>query len=181
VIGYTLAKRYAQALIDLAREEKRVEEVAGQVGSLAAAFDPASGLVEFFSNPTIPSQAKGEALEQLLAGAGASGLAADFARLLLAKNRLLGLPEIVRAYGDLWDGLQNRVRARLVTALPLGAEETERARKALAALSGKDVVLAVEVDPGIIGGLVAYVGSQVYDGSVKNQLIQFADSMHKGR
>lgn len=181
MIGYTLAKRYAQALVDLAREEKRVDEVAVEIDRLAAAFSAAPDLPGFFANPTIPADAKSAALRELLEKAMVGGVSADFARLLLAKNRLLGVPEIARAYRDLWDGLHNRVRARLVSALPLAPEEAERARKALSSLSGKEVVLALEVDPSIIGGLVAYVGSHVYDGSIRNQLREFAEGMHKGR
>jgi F-type H+-transporting ATPase subunit delta len=181
VIGYTLAKRYAHALIDLAREAKQVDRVAAEIGELATVFAASPALTDFFANPTMAPAAKAEALGELLSRAGVEGLTADFARLLLAKHRLLGLPEIARAFRDQWDNLHNRVRARLVSAFPLGPEETARARKALSAISGKEVVLAVEVDPGIIGGLVAHVGGNIYDGSIRNQLAQFAERMHEGR
>ncbi len=181
MIGYTLAKRYAHALIDLAREEKRVDQVAAEIEGLAASLSAAPALGDFFANPTISPAAKAGVLDELLVRARVAGLTADFVRLLLDKHRILGLPEIARAFRDQWDELHNRVRARLVSALPLGPEETERARKALSALSGREVVLAVEVDPGVLGGLVAYVGGNVYDGSIRNQLEQFTESMHEGR
>jgi len=181
VIGYTLAKRYAQALIDLALEGKKVDEVAAEIERLAQAFQASPDLSSFFANPTVAREAKEGVLTELLGKARVGGLTADFSRFLLAKHRILGLAEIARAYRDLWDRLHNRVRGRLVSAFPLAPEEAERAGKALSRLTGKEVVLSVEVDSSIMGGLVAFVGSHVYDGSIANQLAQFAERMHKGR
>ncbi len=181
MIGYMLAKRYARALLDLAREAKRMEEVDRELASLAEAYAVAPGLASFFADPTAPADAKRKVLEGLLEKIQVGGLTADFTAFLLRKKRILGLPEIAAAYRDLSDEAANRLRARLRSAAPLDPAETERARAALSRLSGKEIILSVEVDPTLLGGMVAQVGSVVYDGSVKNQLRLFAESLQKGR
>jgi F-type H+-transporting ATPase subunit delta len=79
------------------------------------------------------------------------------------------------------DQLKKRIRARVVSATKLKTEEKSRIQEALSRISGKDVILEIEVDENLLGGVVAYIGSQVYDGSLKNQLAQIRDSLSKGR
>jgi len=79
------------------------------------------------------------------------------------------------------DELENRIRARVVSAARLSDKEKSRIKDALSKISGKEVALEVEVDESLLGGVVAYMGSQVYDGSIKNQLTQIKDNLSKGR
>jgi len=100
---------------------------------------------------------------------------------VLAKDRILGVGEIAQAYKEFLDQIENRVRARVVAAASLSKNEESRIKDALSKISGKEVALEVEVDESLLGGVVAYMGSQVYDGSIKNQLMQIKDNLSKGR
>jgi len=84
-------------------------------------------------------------------------------RLVLIRNLLSSFSERVMAH-------RHVVRAEVTTAAPIDARRTEAIREGLAKLTGRAVNLAAKVDPGIIGGVVARIGSTVYDGSVTRQL-----------
>jgi len=120
-------------------------------------------------------------LEDLLGKGKLHDLTRRFVHVLLEKNRLLGIGEIATAYQDLSDQLGNRIRARIISAEPLQDEEAQRIREALTRMSGRDVVLELEVDESILGGIITHMGSQVYDGSLKNQLQQIKENLSKGR
>ncbi len=104
-----------------------------------------------------------------------------FIHVVLQKDRILGIGDIAAAYSEIADELENRIRARVVSASGLSDEEQNRIRDALSKISGKEVAIEVEVDESLLGGVVAYMGSQVYDGSIKNQLTQIKDNLSKGR
>lgn len=181
MIGLVLARRYAKALIDLAENEGIVAEVGEDLANIAVVFSENDDLTNVFSDPTVSTQQKADVLESVLEKGRVQGLTLKFLRVLLEKHRILGMAEIRNAYMDYADGLANRVRARVVTAIPLDKDEEDSVRKALARMSGKEVVLEIEVDDSLLGGMVAYMGGQVYDGSLSNQLHQVRENLRKGR
>jgi len=182
VIGLVLARRYAKALIDLAQEKRVVAEVGEDLAKIAEVFSSEShDLTNVFSDPTVSTQIKGEILESVLEKSKIQKLTLKFLQVLLEKHRILGVKEINQAYMEYADRLANRIRARVVTAVPLDKDEENNVRTALASMSGKEVVVELEVDESLLGGLVAYMGGQVYDGSLSNQLHQVKESLRKGR
>jgi F-type H+-transporting ATPase subunit delta len=91
--------------------------------------------------------------------------------VLLAKTGKLNLvPDLAAAYQERLLAHQNIVRADVTSAAPLSPEKTKALEESLAIVTGKKVVLSVGVDPALLGGVVARIGSTVYDGSVKTQL-----------
>ena len=80
------------------------------------------------------------------------------------------LPELLASYRERLLDHQKVVRAIVTTAIPLGADRAQAIERGLAQLTGRTVTLATNVDPSIIGGVVARIGSTVYDGSVTTQL-----------
>ena len=181
MIGIVLAKRYAKAVIDLAQEAGILKEVGQDLDRIAHLFAESHELVNVFADPTIASEAKEKVLSEVLKKGGVQELTMKFIHVVLQKGRILGVGEIALSYRDLSDQLENRIRARVVTAARLDDNEKSRMKDALSKISGKDVVLEVEVDESLLGGVVAYMGSQVYDGSIKNQLTQLKDNLSKGR
>lgn len=181
MIGLVLAKRYAKAAIDLAQEAGTVAEVGNDLERVAELFAESADLVHVFSDPTIAPDLKEKVLGDILAKGSIQELTTRFIHVLNEKNRILGIGEISRSYRDLSDQLANRTRARVVSASKLKDKDKNRIQEALSRISGKDVILEVEVDESLLGGVVAYMGSQVYDGSLKNQLAQIKDSLSKGR
>jgi F-type H+-transporting ATPase subunit delta len=181
VIGVVLARRYAKAILDLAGEAGLESEIGEELDRISALFAQSHELIHLFTDPTVGSRRKEKILEELLGKGGINDLTRRFVHVLLAKNRLLGIEEISAAYGDLSDERGNRVKASVTTATPLRDDEVERIRKALSAISGREVVLELEIDEDLLGGVVTRLGSEVYDGSLKNQLQQIKENLSKGR
>ena len=181
MIGVVLAKRYAKSVIDLAQEEGILEEVGQDLEHIAHLFTESPDLVNVFSDPTIAPEAKEKVLSQVLEKGGVQDLTMRFIRVVLRKGRILGIGDIAHAYREFMDQLQNRIRARVIAAAPLSQKEEGRISEALSRISGKDVILEIEIDESLLGGVVAYMGSQVFDGSIKNQLTQIKDNLSKGR
>ncbi|NOY86708.1 MAG: ATP synthase F1 subunit delta [Deltaproteobacteria bacterium] len=181
MIGQVLARRYARAIMDLATEKGLVGEIGEDLKNIASLFTTSPDLENVFSDPTVPHAAKEKVLNSIFEKINVRELAGRFVSVLLEKNRIDGIGEIAEAYQHLYDLEENRIRARVVVAAPLGDRDTKRVHDALSKLSGKEIVLQVEVDESIVGGMVAYVGGRVYDGSISNQLQQIKDTLSTGR
>jgi F-type H+-transporting ATPase subunit delta len=181
VIGIVLARRYAKSVIDLAQEAGILKEVGEDLDRIAGLFAQSHELVNVFSDPTITPAAKENVLAEVLEKGGVQELTMKFIHVVLQKGRILGIGEIASTYREILDELENRIRARVVSAARLSDKEQSRISDALSKISGKEVALEVEVDENLLGGVVAYMGSQVYDGSIKNQLTQIKDTLSKGR
>ena len=90
--------------------------------------------------------------------------------LLAGRDRLVLLPELLETYRARLLEHQNVVRAEVTTASPLAADRAQAIERSLARATGRTVALTTRVAPEIIGGLVARVGSTVFDASVTMQL-----------
>jgi F-type H+-transporting ATPase subunit delta len=167
----TAALRYARALLDVAVKERadleQIErDLAGFVGLLAQY--PA--LAKVLLNPAVPVPRKHAAVADLLARANFSPILSKLILLLAGRDRLVLLPDMLAAYRDRLMDHRHVVRAEVTTAAPIEASRVQAIQSGLAALTGRTVTIATRVDPAIIGGLVARVGSTVYDASVVRQL-----------
>jgi F-type H+-transporting ATPase subunit delta len=90
--------------------------------------------------------------------------------LLAERDRLILIPDLLAAYRDRLADYRKVVRAEVTTATPLTPERVQQIQKSLADVTGRSVLIQTRVDPTIVGGLVAKVGSVVYDASVTRQL-----------
>jgi F-type H+-transporting ATPase subunit delta len=173
------AVRYARALFDTSLSEQR--EVAAtfdelrQFSSLLAAN---ASLQRVLTNPAIPVPRKRAVVEALLARAGAlHPVLAKLLLLLADRDRLAILPEITQAFETLLMDHQKVVRAELVTALALSDDRVQAIRAGLKSATGREVQLDTRVDPAILGGAVARIGSTVYDGSIARQLERMKETL----
>jgi F-type H+-transporting ATPase subunit delta len=167
----TAAIRYARALFDVARQETadlaRVEQELAGFNDL---FEQHASLKKVLLNPAVPVPRKRAAVVDLTTRAGTSPIVAKLLALLAERDRLILLPDLLASYRERMLAHQRVVRADVTTAVPLAANETQRIAQRLAQVTGRTVTLTTTVDPAIIGGLVARVGSTVYDASVTRQL-----------
>lgn len=173
----SLARRYARALLEIGLEEKNLEELGKEVSDLAAAVASSSELTETLTNPAFPRSDRDKILSAVLSRLGASQTTVNFTRLLLDRERVAALPDIARELAVLIDENAGRVRAVITAARPLSSAQLSRLIKALEELSGKKILAETREDPALIGGVVAKVGDQVYDGSLRTQLSQLRRSM----
>jgi F-type H+-transporting ATPase subunit delta len=93
-----------------------------------------------------------------------------FLRLLIDRRRLAVLPDISRLFRDLADERAGRIRGQVVSATPLSAETLQQLQLALGAVTQSQVLLETKVDPSVIGGVSAQVGSVLYDGTLRSGL-----------
>lgn len=172
----SLGRRYARALLPLAKQAGRLEEAGAELHVLARVFAEPR-LAAIIVNPTLGAAARRDLTEGVLAAAGTSTMVANLVRILVQRDRLTHLPDIARAYDALLDRELNRVRVGVRSAAPL-PEAVEAEIAALARrLAGKDVIMSSEVDPELLGGVVLDVGGTVYDGSVRTRLARMSRTM----
>ena len=167
----TAATRYARALFDVAVKEKAdLEQIERELGEFAELFTTYPQLAKVLLNPAVPVQRKRGAVVDLLGRAKFTPIVTKLLTLLADRDRLVLVPDVRTAFSERVMDYRNVVRAEVTTAAPIDAKRTEAIRSGLAKLTGRTVNLDARVDPGIIGGVVARIGSTVYDGSVTRQL-----------
>lgn len=169
IVG-TISRRYAKALFDLAVEAGKVEPWAKSLVALKQAVDASPELAALLGSPVYTREQR-----QGLAARLAQALTLDVApthllALLAERNRLGYLAGIADTFGRLADEKLGLVRAKVTSAVALtDAEVATLAARLGAAVKGQ-VLLERAVDPALLGGVVAQVGSFVYDGSIRTQL-----------
>lgn len=168
----SIARRYARALIDVASESNQLDKVGQELSAFAQAFGESAELQDAFVNPAYDRAQKQKLLESLSKAMQLSPLVINVLQLLLERNKLAVVPDIQRIYADLADARSGRVRGKVVSAVPLPDDTVKKLEQSLEKLTQRDVVLESKVDPALIGGVSAQVGSMVIDGSVKAQLEQ---------
>jgi F-type H+-transporting ATPase subunit delta len=175
------ARAYAKALFALAKERGEAPAVGREVTTLVETLRDQPELRAVLARPWIAAPAKRAMAAAVAQRLAVSALARDFFALVAARGRTQVLEAIAGAYQHLLDADAGRARARVRTAVPL----TENERRVLAAkigraLGGKDIVLEEVIDPELIAGFVAEIGSFVLDGSVTGQLARMRERLARG-
>jgi F-type H+-transporting ATPase subunit delta len=176
-----VARRYARALFALAREERRVEELRRELDALVDLIESNAELGHAILRPLLPSAARRRVLRAVCERLGSSDTLRRFCSFLVDQRRVVELEGIRAAYATLADEAAGRMRARVISASPLSDDQRERLRRALAARTGQELELDLEVDASLLGGAVASVGSLVFDGSLRTQLEQLRASLMRGQ
>ena len=171
------AGRYAKALLDVAIKEADPVKIEQELASFAELFEKNEELSKVLANPAVPVQAKRGVVEQLTTRIKPSKPLAKLMMLLADRDRLDLLPDLLVAYRERLMDYQQVVRAEVVSAMPLPEAHTRQLEDKLARLTGRKVTMTTRVDPSIIGGVVARVGSTVYDGSVATQLQRMKEKL----
>lgn len=167
----TAATRYARALLDVAVQEKaNLDAIEQELAAFADLFAKNPTLEKVLLNPAVPVPRKRAAVAELTKAAGMSPTVSKLLALLAERDRLVLLPDLLASYRDRLLDYRKVVRAAVTTAAPLAADRAKAIAASLARMTGRTVILDAQVDPSIIGGVVARIGSTVYDGSVTRQL-----------
>ncbi|MCL2761327.1 MAG: ATP synthase F1 subunit delta [Desulfuromonadales bacterium] len=175
-----IARRYTKALVQLAVEENALEKFQQELSEVEMLLLNQPELNAVLLSPVYGVEEKHTVFGEIAAKLGLSETIRNFFMLILERNRLSCLPNIVSLYKDLADELSGVMRAVVTSALKINEVKVEEVKTALEKNSGKKVILKVEEDPALIGGIVTKIGNMVLDGSVKTQLIKIEDTLHKG-
>jgi F-type H+-transporting ATPase subunit delta len=128
-------------------------------------------------NPTVSADRRKDLVKRIGDALALDIPVRNFLGLLIDRNRLDLLDEIVSTYETLLDDKLGVIRARITSALELDPQQRDEVAARLQELTGKKVRMEVSVDPTLIGGLVAQVGSTIYDGSIRQQLQAFRSNL----
>ena len=173
-----IARRYAKALINLA--EKDLENTGKSLTALADVFSNSTELSEVLSDTKVSAQIKQNVLKKILKKIKVSKLVDTFIRYLLAKRRIVLLPNIERAFNLFLQEKLGRIEAGITVAQEISEVTVGKLEKAISRYSGKEVTVNITIDPAIIGGIVTRIGSVVIDGSIHTQLNQIRQSIIRG-
>jgi F-type H+-transporting ATPase subunit delta len=171
VTNKTAALRYARALLEVGiKEQADLEGVERDLASFVDLLSAHPTLAKVLLNPAVPVPRKRAAVVELTNRMHPTPMVGKLLAMLAERDRLVLLPELLASYRDRLLAHRNIVRADLTTATPLDSARAAAIEQQLARATGRTVTLQTHTDPGIIGGLVARIGSTVYDGSVTRQL-----------
>lgn len=173
-LGGSLARRYARALFEIGVDKGNFEALGQELEGLATVYAESRDLRHALENPIFKEAQKRAILEKVLPQVAPSKTLQSFALLLLERRRLPALPLIARAYQELADQRLGRVRAVVTSAKPLDVMTEAEIQRALERRTGKKVLVKTQVDPELIGGVVARVGDIVFDGSLRTRLASLA-------
>jgi F-type H+-transporting ATPase subunit delta len=171
VTNRTAAIRYARALLDVAlKEQADLEAVDAQLSGVAGLIAGHAALRQALVSPAVPVPRKRAAVEALAAQAHVMPIVARTLILLAERDRLVIVGDVADAFRQRLMDHRNVVRAEVTTAFALSPERLQDIQRSLAVATGRTVDLTSRVDPAIVGGMVARVGSTVFDASVTNHL-----------
>jgi len=164
-----VAERYASGLFALTQESNSTEAVQRDFADLAIILKQDDSLIHFLAAPQIVDADKTAVIEKVFKGKVAEQLY-HLLQLLVAKRRTDFVAEIAAEYSRLFHENKSIVETRLVSAVPLTPDEVKNINARLNKLTGKTIEITTEVDAGIIGGVIAFVGEKVIDRSIRHEL-----------
>jgi F-type H+-transporting ATPase subunit delta len=173
------ARRYAEAIFDLARERDALDAWARDLDAVAA-FVSEADVARVLGAARVPREEK---LRLLAAGLerDVSPLAMNLVRLLAQRDRLQLAPSIREEFAAMADEYRGIAHATVTTAVPLSEDEQRAVRERLSQITGKRIEVTSQVDESIIGGVVARIGDQLIDGSTRTKLVALKRRLSEAR
>ncbi|MCB2169635.1 MAG: F0F1 ATP synthase subunit delta [Deltaproteobacteria bacterium] len=176
----SIARRYAKALLLIGKENGQAETYREELDGVSQLVAGDPGLGRAINNPLYNAADRGKVLEAVIQKLDLSKVMQSFLLLLFEKGRFGFLESVNDFYQKLADDLKGIARASLVSATELGDDTVDKIRAALSKRTGKDIILDVQQDPELIGGIVTKIGDLVLDGSIKTQLVNMRESLKRG-
>ena len=161
------AKRYAEAVAQLARDANSWEQWDQDLAGLARLVEDAP-FKAVLESPKVPLARKEEMIAQGLPNA--DPLTRNLAQLLILRRRIDAAPDILTEFRRMYDTHRGIEHVKVVTAVPLEQREFDALLQQLVTMTGKRVEVETEVDPEILGGVIVRIGDKLIDGSTKGLL-----------
>ena len=175
----TIARNYAEALLELAQRANDLRGWGEMIDQVADAMETDRRLRTFLESPRVSAQRKNEILQKAYGSLPRNFL--RFLQALINNRRQMLIPAIAHAYHDLVDEVEGRVHASVTMAREVDDNDRALVTKQLSRVLGKDVVPHFLVNPSIVGGVVVRVGDTVLDGSVRRRLATLRARMLSAR
>ena len=175
-----IARRYAKALLMIGKEDGQTETYREELNGIAELIQGEKALEQALINPLYDAAGRRKVLEAIIEKMNLSKVMSSFLLLVFEKGRVGFIGSINEFYQKLADELKGVARASLVSATELSSEAVDKIRTSLSKRTGKDIILEIEQDPTLIGGIVTRIGDLVLDGSIKTQLLNMRESLKRG-
>jgi F-type H+-transporting ATPase subunit delta len=171
------ARRYSQAVFNIARERNELDRWQSDLGKIASLGEDAT-FVALLESPKVRFEDKARLLSERLGDV--NPLALNLVYLLVTRGRLSMVGDIADEYQRLLDSYHGIERAEVTTAVTLDDKDKQRLEEQLGTVVGKKVVLQPKVDSSLIGGIVARVGGKLLDGSTHSKLMALKSALASG-
>jgi F-type H+-transporting ATPase subunit delta len=165
-----VAGRYATAVFELAREEKRLDKVEADLAAIQSVMDESEDFRRLVASPLISREEQGKAVAAVLDRLKVQTVTRNFAGVVVKNGRLDVLPKIITAYNQLLAGERGEVTASVTAPRKLTEKQVKLVSDALAKHAGRAVKIDANVDESLLGGLVVRLGSTMIDTSLKSKL-----------
>jgi F-type H+-transporting ATPase subunit delta len=180
VAAKDLVKGYAQALFAVAEAEGELDRVEDELYRFGKAVEAQPKLREALTDPSLPAERKIAVTRDILEEK-ASRHTVALLGFLIEEGRTRDLSSILEALAEVVAEQRNKAVAEVRSAVPMDEKRRTKLAAALTKATGRDVELKILVDPTLIGGVVAQVGDQVFDGSVRRKLDMAREQLVKAR
>jgi F-type H+-transporting ATPase subunit delta len=165
-----VAERYASSLFELALEAGSVDAVGADLDRFRALMVESEDLRRLVASPVFSAGEQQRAVSAVAAKAGIAGIVGNFLKVVAGNRRLFALPGMIRAFHIIAAAHRGEITAEVTSAHALTPAQETELKSALKGVTGKDVAIAVTIDPSILGGLVVKVGSRQIDTSLRTKL-----------
>ena len=169
MLNKSVARRYAEAFFSIAREAKQVDEFELELDKVMEIIEGTENLKDYLAHLLIPAKAKKEGIGKIFAG-NISQVTLNFLMMIIDKRREAYIPVIVEEYKELADEARNIMKAQLISAQEVSADEMKVLAEKLSVSTGKTVQLQQTVDPALIGGIKIRMQDQIIDATVAKRL-----------
>ncbi|HEY6292188.1 MAG TPA: ATP synthase F1 subunit delta [Terriglobia bacterium] len=176
-MAFRIASRYARALADVAGDSGAYRRALDELQLFRSVYGESLELRDLFEAPAVPLLSKLRVLDIVLKRLGLSLAVSNFLRVLVKNYRMAHYEEIWQAFRRIANERLGIVAVRIISASELAAPEREALAARFREVTGKQVEVEFHLDPGLVGGLRAQVGSTVYDGSVRGALDRFKEQL----
>ena len=163
-----IGRRYAEAIFEIARENNTIDRTLDDVQGIASMFSKRT-LAYLLKEPKVPAQRKEKAIRQALASR-VLPTSLNLALLVVQRQLVDAMPNIARELAQMVLDYKNQAVAEVTTAAPMDEQQLNRVRQALERNTGKTILMRTKVQPEILGGVIARVGDEVIDGSIRHRL-----------
>nr|WP_285229863.1 F0F1 ATP synthase subunit delta [Neorhizobium galegae] len=165
-----VAERYASSLFELSLEAGSIDKVGADLDRFQALLDESEDLRRLVASPVFSAEDQQNAVIAVAEKAGISGLVANFLKVVAGNRRLFAIPGMIRAFRQIAAEHRGEITAEVTSAHALSQAQENELKSALKGVTGKDVTIAVTIDPSILGGLIVKVGSRQIDTSLRTKL-----------
>jgi len=179
VISLTVSKKYARAFLQIGQREGNYEALGQELERLRDLLQENKELRAVLFGFAYPIPKRKGIVSALAQTIGLSKVTVDFLNLLIERERIDHFFEIVKSYQGLCDEVSSRIRATLVAPGEVSPDSVNQIKEQLEAQTGKNVILSVERDPSLLGGVLTKIGNVIYDGSLRTQLTKVRENLYK--